>query len=152
MAITDADLKCRLQIWNWNIETDFKCGLQLWIWNTEMDFKCSLTHVWRQSCHHTETSQLIWSTNQLTGFYRMITLAFNELMLIWLNKTGSLYWSRVNIKERLTILGFYTFSITFGEIFEWLTTCFECCLSSSAQIIYLSRTHFQHLTWISLWQ
>ena len=40
-----------------------------------------------QSCHHVETSQLICSVtselicsaNQLTGFYRMATLAFNEL-------------------------------------------------------------------------
>ena len=39
------------------------------------------------SCHHIETSQLIIETiqlicraNQLTGFYTMTTLAFNELM------------------------------------------------------------------------
>ena len=34
----------------------------------------------RQSCHHIETSQLICPTNQLTGFYLMATLAFNELI------------------------------------------------------------------------
>ena len=33
----------------------------------------------RQICHNTETSQLICSANQLTGFYMMTTLAFNEL-------------------------------------------------------------------------
>ena len=33
----------------------------------------------RQSSHHIETSQLICSANQLTGFYMMGTLAFNEL-------------------------------------------------------------------------
>ena len=33
----------------------------------------------RQSCHHIETSQLICSANQLTGFNMMLTLAFNEL-------------------------------------------------------------------------
>ena len=33
----------------------------------------------RQSCHHIETSQLICSANQMTGFYMMATLAFNEL-------------------------------------------------------------------------
>ena len=33
----------------------------------------------RQSCHHIETSQLICSANQLTGFYMMATLALNEL-------------------------------------------------------------------------
>ena len=33
----------------------------------------------RQSCHHIETSQLICIVNQLTGFYTMATLAFNEL-------------------------------------------------------------------------
>ena len=33
-----------------------------------------------QSCHHIETSQLIWSANQFTGFYMMATLAFNDLI------------------------------------------------------------------------
>ena len=33
----------------------------------------------RQICHHLETSQLICRTNQLTGFYRMATVGFNEL-------------------------------------------------------------------------
>ena len=33
----------------------------------------------RQSCHHIETSQLICRANQLTGFYMMVTYAFNEL-------------------------------------------------------------------------
>ena len=33
----------------------------------------------RQSFHHTETSQLICRANQLTGFYMMATLSFNEL-------------------------------------------------------------------------
>ena len=34
-----------------------------------------------QGCHHIEPSQLICRVNQLTGFYMMATLAFNELML-----------------------------------------------------------------------
>ena len=29
-----------------------------------------------------ETSQLICSANQMTGFYMMATLAFNELMML----------------------------------------------------------------------
>ena len=33
-----------------------------------------------QICHHIETSQLICKASQLTGFYMMATLAFNELM------------------------------------------------------------------------
>ena len=33
-----------------------------------------------QCCSHIETSQLICTTNQLTGFYMRATLAFNELM------------------------------------------------------------------------
>ena len=33
----------------------------------------------RKSYHHTETSQLICRANQLTGFYMMATLEFNEL-------------------------------------------------------------------------
>ena len=32
-----------------------------------------------RSCHHTETSQLICSSNQLASLYMMATLAFNEL-------------------------------------------------------------------------
>ena len=43
------------------------------IWNFDELTKC-------QSCHHIETSQLIYSANQLTGFYMMATLAFNELI------------------------------------------------------------------------
>ena len=33
----------------------------------------------RQSCRYIETNQLICFANQLTGFYMMATLAFNEL-------------------------------------------------------------------------
>ena len=33
-----------------------------------------------QTCHHIKTSQLIWKANQLTGFYMMAILAFNELI------------------------------------------------------------------------
>ena len=35
-----------------------------------------------QSCYHRETSQLTCSANQLTGFYMMATLAFNELVML----------------------------------------------------------------------
>ena len=34
----------------------------------------------RQSRHHTEISQLICSPDQLTGFYVIVTLAFNEFL------------------------------------------------------------------------
>ena len=34
----------------------------------------------RQNWHHIETSQLICTANQLTGFYITTTLAFNELI------------------------------------------------------------------------
>ena len=34
-----------------------------------------------QSCHHIETSRLIYSANQLTGFYMMAPLTFNELIM-----------------------------------------------------------------------
>ena len=33
-----------------------------------------------QCCPHIETSQLICTANQLTGFYMRATLAFNELI------------------------------------------------------------------------
>ena len=32
----------------------------------------------RQSCHHIDTSQMIYKANQLAGFQTMPTLAFNE--------------------------------------------------------------------------
>ena len=35
----------------------------------------------RKSCHHIETSQLIYSADQSTGFYMMVTLTFNELRM-----------------------------------------------------------------------
>ena len=35
----------------------------------------------RQSCHHIETSHMIYTANQLTGSYMMTTLTFNELKL-----------------------------------------------------------------------
>ena len=41
----------------------------------------SLELIKRQSCYHIETSQLICcSANQLTDFYMVTTLTFNELM------------------------------------------------------------------------
>ena len=36
-------------------------------------------------CHHIETSQLICWANQLTGFYMMTTITFNELTTSILN-------------------------------------------------------------------
>ena len=39
----------------------------------------------RQSCYHIENSQLICRANQLTGFYMMTILAFNELIFAELN-------------------------------------------------------------------
>ena len=41
-------------------------------------FPCLL--IKRLSCHHIETDQLICFANQLTGFYMIATLAFNELV------------------------------------------------------------------------
>ena len=44
--------------------------------------KQNLNNIWssmHESCHHIETSQLICKANQLTGFYMMATLPFNEL-------------------------------------------------------------------------
>ena len=35
----------------------------------------------RQSCHHIEISQLIYKANQLSGFYMIVILAFNDLIL-----------------------------------------------------------------------
>ena len=45
--------------------------------------KVSLT-LKRQSCHHIETSQLVCRANQLTGFYMVSTLAFNELKYLFI--------------------------------------------------------------------
>ena len=45
--------------------------LRSYRFEAEVTFKC-------QNCHHIETSQQICCANQLTGFYVMTTLAFNE--------------------------------------------------------------------------
>ena len=45
----------------------------------------------RQSYYYIETSQLIWRANQLTGFYMMATLAFNELTKINTSETSFSY-------------------------------------------------------------
>ena len=37
-----------------------------------------------QSCRQIEAFKLIFSANQLTGFYMMATKVFNELVLYWL--------------------------------------------------------------------
>ena len=58
------------------VSTDFKLKLLGTI------FRCQF--IKRQNCHHIGTSQLICRANQLTSFYMMTTLAFNEL-----TKTGS---------------------------------------------------------------
>ena len=44
----------------------------------------------RQSCHLIETSQLICSANQLTGFYMIATLVFNELNIVVLQRHRTL--------------------------------------------------------------
>ena len=41
---------------------------------------CFAQRIKRQSCYPIETSQLICRANQLTGLYKIATLAFNELM------------------------------------------------------------------------
>ena len=52
----------------------------------DITFKLQFDHcnnfklIKRQSCHYKETSQLICSANQLTGFYMMATSAFNVLI------------------------------------------------------------------------
>ena len=43
------------------------------LWHVDLIIKC-------QCCPHAETSQLIYTTNQLTGFYMRATLAFNGLI------------------------------------------------------------------------
>ena len=42
----------------------------------------------RKNCHHIETSQLICSPNQLTGFYMIATMAFNDLIFLVLSQYG----------------------------------------------------------------
>ena len=52
-------------------------------------FKPVFKLIKRQSCHHIESSQLICTTNQLTGFYVMATSAFKKLNL---NQIGERYY------------------------------------------------------------
>ena len=43
----------------------------------------------RQSWHHIETSSLICRASQLIGCYMMETLAFNELIMMSINKANT---------------------------------------------------------------
>ena len=71
-----------------------------------------------QCCPHTETSQLIYRTNQLTGFYMRVTLILNGLSnaiqkLPYKNLDKTLLFSRKSILfEKLktsTTIGFNIF-------------------------------------------
>ena len=59
------------------------CTSQIWLVPllVHILFKVPIKYklIKRQNCHHIQISQLICSANQLTGFYMMTTLAFNEL-------------------------------------------------------------------------
>ena len=57
---------------------------------------CTKNEVFRyliksQSCHHIETSQLIYTANQSTGFYITATSAFNELRISLVNATNIIF-------------------------------------------------------------
>ena len=47
----------------------------------EIAFQLTFELIKRQRCRHIEISQLIFSANQLNGFYLMAILAFNELII-----------------------------------------------------------------------
>ena len=53
-----------------------------------LEVKPETTHLTQtikcQCCHHIETSRVVCSANQLTGFYVMATLVFN-----WLKRTNN---------------------------------------------------------------
>ena len=57
----------------------------------------------RQHCYHIETSQLISRANQLTGFYMMATLAFNELIC---DKTSAHSLQQMNFRPTNFVIGF----------------------------------------------
>ena len=59
----------------------------------------------RQSCHHIETSQLICSINQLTGFFMMATLTFNKLNFFQCLLSDSICFSVVHLLGRNSVLG-----------------------------------------------
>ena len=69
-------LKCNIRLKEWN-----RLRRQTILRNHTSSVQVKQWHklIKRQNCHHIETSQLICKTNQLTGFYMMATLKFNEL-------------------------------------------------------------------------
>ena len=67
---------------------------------TKCDSYYKLRQCKRQGCYQIETSQLICRANQLTCFYMMATLAFNELRIHWrlsmiLKTSDKSEWSNV---------------------------------------------------------
>ena len=87
-------------------------------------------------CHHIETSQLICGANELTGFYMLVTLAFNELKLTWSQQNIKLRyflslektWMEDNINE---ICNYYLIN---DEVINHITTLRDLRLMSSTLV------------------
>ena len=62
--------------------------------------------------HHIETSQLICTANQLTGFYMMATLEFNELIQTSHERLANKYTFRVLAsKKTFTLFSPWTLDV-----------------------------------------
>ena len=87
-------------------------------------------------CHHIETSQLICGANELTGFYMLVALAFNELKLTWSQQNIKLRyflslektWMEDNINE---ICNYYLIN---DEVINHITTLRDLRLMSSTLV------------------
>ena len=107
-------------------------------WFTRLNVKVSRNYLIKpQSCQHIETSQLICFANQLTGFYMMATLAFNDLRIYSVFKETfliikSMEW---NTQECAILSGKQIF--VYGMIHQYNASCPYHCVRYTRMRVFL---------------
>ena len=84
-----------------------------YFFRVDMKFRDFLQPIKCQCCSHIETSQLIFTTNQLTGFYMRATLAFIGLKLILVPDTQL---NEGDVFQNENIFFHESFPLRFGPI------------------------------------
>ena len=79
----------------------------------------------RQSYYHIETCQLICRVNQLTGFYMMVTLAFNEFIYFISFEKPVFKNSYINFHQTVSIINFCNVIDLKNVSFCWVLNCFD---------------------------
>ena len=79
----------------------------------------------RQSCYHIETSQLICRVNQLTGFYMMVTVVFNELIYFISFEKPVFKNGYINFHQTVSIINFCNVIDLKNQSFFRALNCFD---------------------------